>query len=99
MAVPRERVLAHPAQVHGATRPEHAAILTSDALVFLADLHRRFDARRLELLAARQLRQARYDAGELPDFRTDTVALREGSWTVAPIPAALRDRRVEITGP
>ncbi|WP_445145172.1 malate synthase A [Dyella sp. Tek66A03] len=99
MAVPKERVLIHPAQVHGATGPEHAAILTPDALTFLANLHRRFDARRLELLAARKLRQARYDAGELPDFRTDTVAIREGSWTVAPIPAALRDRRVEITGP
>ena len=99
MAVPKERVLTQPAQVHGAPGPEHAAILTPDALAFLADLHRRFDARRVALLAARKLRQARFDAGELPDFRTDTAAIREGEWTVAPIPAALRDRRVEITGP
>jgi malate synthase len=99
MAVPKERVLVSPAQVHGAMGPEHDAILTTDALAFLADLHRRFDARRLELLAARKARQARYDARELPDFRADTAAIREGTWTVAPIPAALRDRRVEITGP
>ena len=99
MAVPKERVLASPAQVHGAAGPEHDAILTPDALAFLADLHRRFDARRHELLVSRKARQARYDARELPDFRADTVAIREGNWTVAPIPTALRDRRVEITGP
>ncbi|MDR2011683.1 MAG: malate synthase A [Rhodanobacter sp.] len=97
MAVPKERVV--PAQVTGDVRPEHQAILTPQALTFLADLHRRFDARRRDLLAARVARQARYDAGELPDFRADTRAIREGQWTVAPIPAALLDRRVEITGP
>jgi len=99
MAVPKERVVLTPAQVLGTTRPEHDAILTPEALAFLASLHRLFDARRQELLTARVARQARYDAGELPDFRADTVAIREGQWTVAPIPAALRDRRVEITGP
>src|SRR5579859_310443 len=99
MAVHKERLTLPPAKILGAPRPEHAAILTPEALVFLADLHRQFDARRLELLAARQTRQARYDAGELPDFRADTIAIREGNWTVAPIPVALRDRRVEITGP
>ncbi|KAF1007664.1 MAG: Malate synthase A [Luteibacter sp.] len=80
-------------------RKAHADILTPGALAFVAGLHRRFDARRLALLAERTARQQRYDAGELPDFRTDTAALREGDWTVAPIPAALLDRRVEITGP
>ncbi len=99
MAVPKERLVSQPVQVQATTRPEHDAILTPDALTFLAGLHRRFDSRRQELLAARVARQARYDAGELPDFRADTLAIREGSWTVAPIPAALRDRRVEITGP
>ncbi|WP_267225403.1 malate synthase A [Dyella silvae] len=99
MAVPKERVVLSPAQVHGATMPVHDAILTVEALAFLASLHRLFDARRRELLTARHDRQARYDAGVLPDFRPDTLAIREGNWTVAPIPAALRDRRVEITGP
>ena len=76
-----------------------AEILTPEALDFLADLHRRFDARRLELLAAREERQASFDAGGLPDFLEETREIREADWTVAPIPADLLDRRVEITGP
>jgi len=75
------------------------AILTPAALDFLAGLHRRFDAERQVRLTARRARQARYDAGELPDFRADTAAIRAGDWRVAEIPAALQDRRVEITGP
>jgi malate synthase len=76
-----------------------AEVLTQEALAFVADLHRRFDARRRELLAAREARQARFDAGELPDFLPETAAVRAGDWKVAPIPADLQDRRVEITGP
>ena len=82
----------------GAT-PAYADVLTPAALAFVADLHRRFDADRRALLAARRERQARFDAGARPDFRADTRAIRDGDWTVAPVPAALRDRRVEITGP
>jgi malate synthase len=74
-------------------------LLSPGALAFVADLHGRFDARRLALLAARRERQRAYDAGALPDFRADTAAIRAGDWRVAPIPAALQDRRVEITGP
>jgi len=77
----------------------HATVLDEGALAFLADLHEQFDARRRMLLAARRARQARFDAGELPDFLPATRAIREGDWRVAPIPAALQDRRVEITGP
>src|SRR5690606_33735138 len=62
-------------------------------------LHRRFEPRRQALLAARRARQAAFDQGALPDFRADTRAIREGDWRVAPLPAALLDRRVEITGP
>ncbi|MGE4366033.1 malate synthase A [Thermomonas sp.] len=76
-----------------------AALLTPDALGFLADLHRRFERGRQARLAARRARQQAFDAGALPDFRTDTAHIRRGDWTVAPAPAALRDRRVEITGP
>ncbi len=75
------------------------ALLTSEALAFLAHLHRRFEPQRQLRLAARQARQAEFDAGALPGFREDTLAIREGDWRVAPIPAALLDRRVEITGP
>jgi len=74
-------------------------LLDTAALAFLADLHDRFDARRLDLLAARQDRQAAFDAGALPDFRGETRSIRESEWRVAKLPAALRDRRVEITGP
>ena len=74
-------------------------VLTPEALAFLAGLHRRFDRRRLELLALRAERQQRYDAGAAPDFLPETEAVRRGDWTVAPIPADLQDRRVEITGP
>jgi malate synthase len=52
-----------------------------------------------DLLEARQARQERFNAGEEPDFDPETVAIREGDWSVAPIPTDLRDRRVEITGP
>ncbi|WP_345463740.1 malate synthase A [Deinococcus carri] len=84
------------------TAPVQAAsaeILTPEALAFVADLHRRFDARRRDLLAAREERQARLDAGELPDFLPDTADIRAGDWKIAPLPADLQDRRVEITGP
>ncbi|MFN9250614.1 MAG: hypothetical protein ACK58O_05970, partial [Brevundimonas sp.] len=74
-------------------------ILTPAALAFVADLHRHLDGRRRELLAARAARQARFDAGETPDFRSDTVDIRSGAWRIEPIPAELLDRRVEITGP
>ena len=99
MAVPKERLIDQPVHIQGRTGPGHESVLTPDALTFLAGLHRRFNGRRLALLAARRERQARYDAGALPDFRTDTAAIREGHWTVSRIPAALQDRRVEITGP
>jgi malate synthase len=74
-------------------------ILTPEALAFVAGLHRRFDARRQALLAARAERQKAFDAGALPDFPPETAQIRAGDWTVAPIPADLMDRRVEITGP
>jgi malate synthase len=78
---------------------EYAEILTPEALAFLAMLHRQFDARRLELLARRAARQAELDAGKAYDFLPETAAIRAGDWRVAPLPADLQDRRVEITGP
>jgi malate synthase len=74
-------------------------ILSGEALAFIAGLHRRFNRRRLELLAQRTERQELYDAGRLPDFLPETKSIRERGWTVAKIPADLLDRRVEITGP
>jgi malate synthase A len=81
--------------------PEVApGILSAEALAFVGQLHRTFNGRRQELLAARAERQARFDAGDLPDFLTETVPIRQDpTWRVAPAPADLDDRRVEITGP
>jgi malate synthase len=85
--------------ISGRVSPEFAQILTPEALAFLARLHREFEPRRQELLAARAERQKRFDAGALPDFLTETKRIREGDWKVAPQPRDLLDRRVEITGP
>src|SRR4051812_49655202 len=83
--------------------PTHAAamreILSDAARAFLTDLHHRFDGRRQALLKARVERQARYDAGELPDFASETATIRDSDWRVAPIPGALADRRGEINRP
>ncbi len=78
-------------------------VLTPLALQLLASLHRRFNPRRRELLAARERRQAELDAGALPEFLSGSAALAAGrraaDWRIAPVPGDLRDRRVEITGP
>jgi malate synthase len=79
--------------------PSVGEILSAEALAFLADLHRRFDARRRDLLVRRAERQKSFDAGAAPDFLPETAAIRQGDWKVAAIPADLADRRVEITGP
>jgi malate synthase len=91
-------------QLHGVEilGPRIAAfdeILSPGVLKFVVDLERRFGPRRRELLAARVERQARLDAGERPDFLPQTAEIRKSAWTVAPLPADLLDRRVEITGP
>jgi malate synthase len=86
-------------KVLGPIPSEYEAILTTDALAFLAKLHRSFDARRLELLQRRVERQKRIDAGEMPDFLPETRHVRDADWQVAPVPKDLQDRRVEITGP
>ena len=83
----------------GPLHPDFAQILTPEALEFLAMLCRAFEPRRQELLALRQRRQAEFDRGLRPDFLAETAAIRQADWRVAPCPADLQDRRVEITGP
>ncbi len=85
--------------ISGRVTPEFAQILTPEAVGFIAGLHRQFDARRRELLVAREVRQAQFDRGALPDFLPQTRSVREGDWKVGPQPRDLLDRRVEITGP
>ena len=78
---------------------DHQSILSPDALEFVAALSERFGPRVAALLKAREERQKRLDAGELPDFLAETKSVRESDWTVGAIPQDLKDRRVEITGP
>ncbi|MEO0548818.1 MAG: malate synthase A [Pseudomonadota bacterium] len=93
---PRHRVLA---KVKGGVSAAYSDVLTDGALLFLADLERRFGPTRKTLLEDRALAQIRFDDGELPDFPPETAHVRKSQWEVAPIPEALQDRRVEITGP
>ncbi|MGH9051887.1 MAG: malate synthase, partial [Acidimicrobiia bacterium] len=86
-------------EVRGPIEGRAAEVLTPEALSFVADLHRQFDPTRRRLLEERARRQGRIDEGELPDFLEETGSVREGDWRVAPAPADLHDRRVEITGP
>src|SRR5579862_1123453 len=79
--------------------PADEAVLSTDALEFVARLQRELGPTRRQLLEARRERQARLDAGERPQFLAETKDVRGGDWRVAPAPADLRDRRCEITGP
>jgi malate synthase len=73
------------AEVRAPAAPRQSEVLTPEALGFLSELHRRFEARRKALLKARLTRQARHDAGELPDFRPTTCGIGAsrslGRWT------------------
>ena len=86
-------------ELRGPSDPAFDEILTPDALDFVAALQREFGARRRELLAARARRRERLAAGETLGFLSDTASVRDGDWEVAPAPAALQQRWVEITGP
>ena len=79
--------------------PEFAQVLTPDALAFFVRLARKFEPTRQSLLVARTARQKEFDAGKLPDFLAGTRHIRDSGWVVAPCPADIQDRRVEITGP
>jgi malate synthase len=86
-------------EIQAEVSPQAAEILRPEALHFVEKLVHEFDGRRRELLARRAERQADFDAGKMPDFLPETADVRRADWQVAPIPADLLDRRVEITGP
>ena len=85
--------------ISGNISPAFAELLSPEALSLFAKLARKFEPVRQSLLAAREARQKQFDAGKLPDFLPDTKQIRDGSWMVAPVPADIQDRRIEITGP
>jgi malate synthase len=87
------------ASIRGARGPRYDEILTKEALAFVAELHKRFEKRRADLMDARLKRQSRFDKGELPDFLNETRKIRESDWKIGKLPKDLLDRRVEITGP
>ncbi len=86
-------------EILGELDDARSAILSPDALAFLARLTRAFRPRIQERLAARVERHARFAEGELPAFLPETKSVRDGDWKCAPLPPAILDRRVEITGP
>jgi malate synthase len=86
-------------EILGQRSAEFDEILSDDAMDFVALLAREFAPRVEELLAMRIERQKRIDAGEMPDFLPETAGIRDSEWQVTDVPADLRDRRVEITGP
>jgi len=87
------------ATITGDVEGRFASILTDEAVAFVADLHRRFNHTRTELLARRVVRQAELDRGAVFDFLPETADVREGDWSIRPAPQDLVDRRCEITGP
>lgn len=86
-------------QILGRMTDQYKEILTPGALVLIEKLERKFGERRKQLLDARVERQKQIEQGILPDFLPETEHIRQGNWTVAPLPKDLLDRRVEITGP
>ncbi len=87
------------ATIRGPITPAVEQALTPEAIDFIADLQRTFNARRLDLLAARDARMTRINNGEMPGFLPGTADIRSSEWQVAPTPDDLQNRRVEITGP
>ena len=89
----------HNIELHGAMQAGFDEVITPDALEFVAELQHRFGSRREELLEARGRRRARLADGEMLDFPSYTREIRDGDWTVAPVPEDMQQRWVEITGP
>lgn len=86
-------------EIAGPTVDGRERVLTPEAVAFVADLERRFRGERRALLGRRAARHAEITAGRLPGFLPESADVRAGDWRVAPTPADLDDRRVEITGP
>ncbi|HEY0769023.1 MAG TPA: malate synthase A, partial [Sphingobacteriaceae bacterium] len=86
-------------QVKGLMNAGYERVLTPEALEFIGYLHDQYNQKRKSLLVQRDIRQEKFDSGELPGLLESTKQIRENAWQVDPIPAALQDRRVEITGP
>lgn len=99
MAVNQEQILKD-VNILGPLNEKTSKILSKEATVFLALLHRTFNKTRKALLEKRMVRQAELDKGNLPDFLPETKHIRDSdAWKGAPPAPGLVDRRIEITGP
>ena len=94
-----EQATSQKLKIVGELTEQAKEILTPDAIEFIVSLHEKFNERRKELLLKREERQKQLDAGVQLDFLKETEEIRNGDWTIAPLPQDLQDRRVEITGP
>src|SRR6185295_11627212 len=95
----RPVVLAAEIKIDGAVLPGQQQVLSPEALAFVADLARRFAARIEQALERREARRQRWARGERLGFLAETASVRALDWKVAPLPADLMKRVVEITGP
>lgn len=86
-------------EIRGRYDQEYAKILSKEALQFVAELQREFRNRIKYALECRKEAKRRYNEGGVPGFDPATKFVREGDWVCAPVPKAVADRRVEITGP
>ncbi|MDQ0215541.1 malate synthase [Oikeobacillus pervagus] len=86
-------------QIVGPMHPRYEEILTPQTLQFIEQLERRFGDRRRNLLQKRRERQRDLDNGLMPTFLEETKHIRDCDWKIAPMPADLQDRCVEIIGP
>ena len=92
--------MVRPLEIHGSLDNATAAVLTPDAVEFLAVLVAEFRGRRDELLRARSERRGRLTSGqESLGLRPETQGIRQGDWQVSPAPKDMSQRWIEITGP
>ncbi|KAK6920560.1 Malate synthase [Dillenia turbinata] len=85
--------------IRGRYDEDYARILTKDAIQFVAELQREFRNHINYAMECRKEAKMKYNSGALPGFDPVTRYIREGEWTCAPVPPAVADRKVEITGP
>lgn len=80
--------------------PQAQALLIPELQELLERLHRELGPSRGELLAAREVRQRRFDRGACPGpLPADELPQARGEWRIAPLPSDLTQRRVEVVGP
>ena len=78
---------------------QYSDILTHELVLFLNELHLKFNDERIALLQSRKMKQIEFDHRQFPKFFPETAEIRNGSWVCNALPKDLLDRRVEITGP